>query len=259
MKIGIMITDSCNFQCRHCMVDSSLERHLVDDFTLQRFYEIVKYNKPDTVCILGGEPLLFIDTVEKIVNSLKDICDNFLVYSNGTFLLDADKRERVKTLGVQVRVSKTDYHKDFWTPELEKLIDECDYWKIEALDRDIKIFPRGRALSNNIYKDQQCPCSLVTEQYRGYWHSDRFLVMQDGSVNIWCSCMSLELANIFIDDIITHELLVKREKILRSYLKSVNMLHDDMLFMCNKVCNSFKVTKDGIYRDKELMEVLIDE
>lgn len=50
--------------------------------------------------------------------------------------------------------------------------------------------------------------------------------MQDGSVNIWCPCMSLELANVFKDSIITHDLLVEREKHLRGYLSSVNMIHD---------------------------------
>jgi len=119
---------------------------------------------------------------------------------------------------------------------------------------DIKIFPRGRALSNNVYQDQICPCSLITQEYHGKWHSDRFLVMQDGSVNIWCPCMSLELANVFKDSIITHDLLVEREKHLRGYLSSVNMIHDSMLFMCNEVCDRFKVTKDGIFRDGELMK-----
>lgn len=254
MKIGLMLTDSCNFQCRHCMVDSTPELRIVDESVINRFYEIVRYNKPDTVCILGGEPLLFLDKVEEIISNLRDVCSDFLIYSNGTFLLDEYKRERVKALGVQVRISKTDYHKDFWTEEIESLINESPYWKIEALGRDVKIFPRGRALSNNIYKDQNCPCSLMTQEYHGNWHNDRFLVMQDGSVNIWCSCMSLELANVFQDEVITHDLLVEREKYLRGYLSSVNMLHDSMLFMCNEVCNRFKVTKEGIFRDEELME-----
>lgn len=254
MKIGVMITDSCNFQCRHCMVDSSIKQNLIDDSVLQRFYEIVMDNQPDTVCILGGEPLLFINTVEEIVNSLKDVCDNFLVYSNGTFFLDADKRERVKDLGVQVRISKDRFHKDFWTPELESLVDSSEYWKVEIHDNNKKVFPRGRALTNNVFTNQDCICSLVTENYEGYWHSDRFLIMQDGSVNIWCPCMSLELANVFIDSSITYDLLKKREIRLRNYLKSVNMFQDGMLFMCNEVCNRFKVTKDGIFRDNELMQ-----
>lgn len=75
MKIGVMITDSCNFQCRHCMVDSSLKQNLIDDSVLQRFYEIVMDNQPDTVCILGGEPLIFINTVEEIVAD--DVLEKF--------------------------------------------------------------------------------------------------------------------------------------------------------------------------------------
>lgn len=254
MKIGIMLTSSCNFQCKHCMVDATLDSNLVSDEVLERFYEIVRYNKPDTVCILGGEPLLFLDKIEEIITKLKGVCYNFLVYSNGSFLLDKNKRERVKELGMQVRISKDRFHKDFWTPELERLIDECNYWKVEILDDKARIFPRGRALSNNVYTDQVCPCSLVNTKYKGYWFSDRFLVMQDGSVNIWCSCMSLELANIFNDTIITHDLLVEREALLREYLISVNMFNDNMLFMCNNVCNSFKVTKEGVFRDNELMQ-----
>lgn len=254
MKIGLMLTDTCNFQCRHCMVDSTPEPHMADDKVIDRFYDIVRYNKPDTACILGGEPLLFLDKVEEMVSSLRGVCNNVLVYSNGSFLLDENKRKRVSDLGVQVRISKTDFHKDFWTEEIEQFINDSPYWKIEALDKSIKIFPRGRALTNNIYKNQSCPCSLVNEEYHGQWHNDRFLIMQDGSVNIWCSCMSLELANVFTDPIITHDLLVEREGKLRDFLKEVDMFYDDMLFMCNEVCKQFKVTKDGIFRDGELME-----
>ena len=65
MKIGLMYTDRCNFQCRHCMVDSKLEHYKVaDEKVINRFLEIIAYNKPDTVCIVGGEPLLFLEEIE---------------------------------------------------------------------------------------------------------------------------------------------------------------------------------------------------
>lgn len=255
MRVGLMYSDRCNFQCRHCMVDSKIENYIVaSDSVVQRFLEIVDKNRPEQVCILGGEPLLFLDEMEVLVQRIKQYCDNVLIYSNGSFLLDDCNRHRVKSLGVQVRISKTDFHKDFWKPDLEHIINESNYWKIEALDKSISIFPRGRALINNIYKNQTCPCSLMTEDYANKYHSNRILVMPDGSVNIWCPCMALELANVFEDDIITHDLLIDRECQLRDYLKEVNMLHDNMLFMCNEVCNRFKVTKKGIYRDDELMK-----
>lgn len=253
LKIGLMLTDSCNYQCKHCMVDSTLERRVADEKVILRFYEVVHYNKPDVVCILGGEPLLFPEKVSEIVAKTKGYCKSFLIYSNGSFLKNQQTRELVEHLGVQVRISKTNYHKDFWTPEMEQIINDSPYWKIEGLDKDISIFPRGRALTNGVYQNRSCPCSLVNKEYEGTWHSNRFLVMMDGSVNIWCPCMSLELANVFEDDIITHDLLVKREVLLRKYLESVNMLHDNMLFMCNEVCNRFKITRRGIYRDDELM------
>lgn len=257
MKLGIMYTDRCNFQCRHCMVDSKMENYTVaDKKVIDRFLEVVSYNKPEQVCIVGGEPLLFIEQMEVLVKQIREYCQDVLIYSNGSFLLDKDIRERVAALSVQIRISKTQYHKDFWTEDLEELINNSPYWKIESLDKEIKVFPRGRALSNSIYKNQNCPCSLITEKYEGNYHNNRILVMPDGSVNIWCPCMSLELANVFKDDIITYDLLKERERQLRNYLKQVNMFHDSMEFMCNNVCDSFKVTKDGIYRDNELMEEL---
>ena len=91
---------------------------------IKRFYEIVRYNKPDTVCIVGGEPLLYLDFVEEIVKTLKPVCGSFLVYSNGSFLLDENKRNRVRDLGIQVRISKTKFHKDFWNEDIEKLIND---------------------------------------------------------------------------------------------------------------------------------------
>lgn len=255
MKIGLMYTDRCNFQCRHCMVDSKLEHYKVaDEKVINRFLEIIAYNKPDTVCIVGGEPLLFLEEIENLVKQIKEYCQEVLIYSNGSFLLDKDIRERVKEFEVQVRISKTVFHKDFWTDELEQLINDSPYWKIEGLEKEISIFPRGRAFQNEIYINETCPCSLVTEDYEHFYHSNRVLIMMDGSVNIWCPCMSLELANVFQDDIITHDLLKEREIKLRDFLKQVNMFHDSMEFMCNKVCDSFKVTKEGIYRDDECME-----
>ena len=100
MKIGLMLTSSCNFQCRHCMVDSIRQESIADRSVIERFYEIVRWNQPDMVCIVGGEPFLYLDVIEEIVGNLREICHHFLIYSNGTFLLDEKKRERIKNLGV---------------------------------------------------------------------------------------------------------------------------------------------------------------
>ena len=253
MTIGLSLTHSCNFQCKHCLVESTLERKIADDEVISKFYEIVKYNNPDTVCIVGGEPLLFLDKVIEIVNNIKPICNNIIIFSNGTFLLDKEKREIIKNLKVQVRISKTDFHKFFWNDEIENLINESPYWKIEALNKNIPIFPRGRALKNKVYNNFYCPCSLVTNEYNKFYHKNRILIMQDGSVNIWCPCLSIELANIFIDQHITHKLLVEREKKFREYLIENNLLKSDVLSMCNDICNNFKVTKYGIYYKNKLV------
>lgn len=254
MTIGLSLTQSCNFQCKHCLVNSTLKLEKADDKVIERFYEIVKYNKPEKICLVGGEPLLFIDTVEKIVNDLKPICNNFLIFSNGTFLLDENKRERVKNLGVEVRISKTDFHKVSWDDKIQKLIDESPYLKIEGIGKDINIFPRGRALTNKIYKLEPSTCSLITNEYNKYYHNNRILIMQDGTVNIWCPCLALELANVFEDEIITHDLLVEREQKLRKYLIENKLLINDMLFMCNEICDTYKVTKDGIYKKDILVK-----
>ena len=254
MKIGLSLTNSCNFQCRHCLVNSTLKLNITSDDVINRFYEIVEYNKPDTICIVGGEPLLFIDKVEEIVNKVRKYCKEIIVFSNWTFLLDKNKRERVEKLGIQVRISKTEYHKQFWNDEIQSLIDNSPYWKIEGLGRDIAVFPRGRALKNNIYKNYKCHCSLVRNEYDNFYYTQRFLIMQDGSVNIWCPCLPLELAHVFIDKIITYDLLINRECKLREYLKEVNMFKEDMLFMCNKVCNTYRVTKYGIYKENKIIK-----
>lgn len=255
MQLGLMLTDHCNFQCTHCMVDSKLTDYtLASKDIIDKFIEMISYNKPDKVCIVGGEPLLFLDEVEFIITRVRKYCNDILIYSNGTFLLDEQKRNRVKSLGIQIRISKTDFHKDFWSDNLEQLINESPYWRIEALGEEIYVHPRGRALTNGIYKNTYCQCSLVTNEYNAFRHSNRMLVMPDGTVNIWCPCMSLELANVFTDSTITHDLLVQREQALRGYLLSHNLLHKDMLFMCNEICNKFRVTKDGIYRGSSLVE-----
>lgn len=54
MVLGIMISKQCNFHCGHCMVNSSHKYSWMEDGVLNKFYELVEYNRPDDVYILGG-------------------------------------------------------------------------------------------------------------------------------------------------------------------------------------------------------------
>lgn len=71
MVLGIMISKQCNFHCGHCMVNSSHKYSWMEDGVLNKFYELVEYNRPDDVYILGGEPFLHIEKIEEMVSIIK--------------------------------------------------------------------------------------------------------------------------------------------------------------------------------------------
>ena len=81
MVLGIMISKQCNFHCGHCMVNSSHKYSWMEDGVLNKFYELVEYNRPDDVYILGGAPLLHIEIIEeneKMENIYQDVVESGL-------------------------------------------------------------------------------------------------------------------------------------------------------------------------------------
>lgn len=252
MVLAIMISKQCNFHCRHCMVNSSHEYSWLKDGVLDKFYEMLDRWKPDDVYILGGEPFLHIEKLEQMADRIKKVCNRITVFTNGYFLMNDALAERVKALGVIVRISDDRYHREFWNKKFEEKLKVSGYWVVSK-PADEEMIPVGRAFDE--FKDLKynMGCSLITGKYNKdfYPNAERCMVMMDGSVNLYCATIEASLANVFEDEEISYNLLVYREKVLHNYLmREVIRCEEDTYMgkLCN-LCPRYKVTREGIFLD----------
>lgn len=250
MVLGIMVSQQCNFHCGHCMVNSSYEYSWVKDGVLYKFYELIERNSPDDVYILGGEPFLHIDKIEEMVNTIKKYCARITIFTNGSFLLNENISKRVKALGIIVRVSDDRYHRKFWTEKLKEKIEQSGYWIVSKDDCE-EMIPVGRAYDEFKHLKYNMGCSLITGRYdRAFYpNAERYMVMMDGSVNLYCATIEASLANVFEDENINYELLVEREKVFHNYLFSevIHCQEDTYMGkMCN-LCPKYKITDKEIF------------
>ncbi len=257
MVLALMITKQCNFHCGHCMVDSTHEFSCVSGEIIEKWFEMLKIGHPDAVYLLGGEPTLHMDLVEKIVERTKKHCENITVFTNGSFLLNEKKRKRAEEMNVTIRISSDRYHRMQWGEKLKLAIEESDYLIITKED-DEDMIPVGRAYEEYKHLQYSLDCSLLTGCYdKRYKNGHRYMVMMDGSVNLYCATIEGSLANVLEDERITYELLVEREKILHNYLfREVIRCEEDtyMAVMCNR-CSKYKVTDRYIlYENKVIAE-----
>lgn len=255
MILALMLTRQCNFHCRHCMVDSSYEYSRMSDRVIEKYMLMLALGKPDSVYILGGEALLHIDKVEEIVERTRPFCQNIVIFSNGTFLLDDELSKRVKDMGISVRISDDCFHRESWSPKLEKLITESEYWVAKKPENEDTI-PVGRAYEAFKHLQYNLGCSLLTGIYdERYKNRYRYMIMMNGDVNLYCATIEGALANVFEDEDITYDLLVEREKILHNYLmKNVIKCIEDtyMSKLCNE-CSKYKVTANEIIYKGEIV------
>lgn len=251
MKIGIMITKQCNYTCKHCMVNSQKEVSVIQDSVMDRILDFLMKNRIYEVDLLGGEPSLYIELLEKYVPSIYKYCNNIEMYSNGSFLLCPDITNRIERLEIKCRISDDRYHRKFWGKDLEKKILESQYDVIKTHD-DQQMFPIGRALYNNeCDTDYLCNCALVNGNNLSLNYirnkRNRIFIDIDGSTNLWCQAMMGKLGNI-LDEEISFKLLLEREKKLRNYLIRSGDIYEGvkMKDACNQ-CSQYSVNINGIF------------
>ena len=260
MVLSLMVTKQCNFHCGHCMIDSSHEFSCVSEEVVEKWFNMLYIGKPDAVYLVGGEPLLHIDLIEKIVERTKPVCDNIVIFTNGTFLLDSSLKKRVEDLKVTIRISSDKYHRMQWSEELKTAINASSHLIIDKPD-DKTMIPVGRAYEEFKHIKKALECSLLTGIYdETYKDGHRYMVLMDGRVNLYCATIEAELANVFEDEIITYDMLVEREKILHNYLYA-QVIHCEedkyMAKMCN-LCPHFKVTDSHILLKGEIIAYAAD-
>lgn len=249
MILSLMLTYQCNFRCRHCMVNSTSEDKTASEEVVEAFIQMCHRWTPETIYILGGEVLLKIDTVEYIVNRVRDCTKEIVVFTNGSFLLNESKKKRVEEMNVTIRISDDRFHREFWSEKLTSLIEKSEYW-VACKDYNEDMIPVGRAYEEFKHLQYNMGCSLLTGFYdERYPNHHRCMVMTNGDVNLYCATIEGTLANVFEDEDITYELLVEREKILHNYLvrNVIRNIEDTyMAKLCNE-CSGYKVTDKYIF------------
>lgn len=255
MILALMLTKQCNFHCGHCMVDSTYEYSCVSGEIIEKWFEILERECPDAVYLLGGEPTLHMDLIQRLVERIKLCCKNITIFTNGSFLLNEKRKKQIEAIEVTIRISNDRYHRMQWSERLRQEIEESGYLVITKED-DATMIPVGRAYEEYKHLQHSLDCSLLTGCYdERYKNGHRYMVMLDGSVNLYCATIEGSLANVFEDECITYDLLVEREKMLHNYLfQEVIHCKEDtyMAVMCNR-CSKYKVTDSHILYENQIV------
>jgi organic radical activating enzyme len=110
----------------------------MDNETLGKIGEFIRKNNVNDVSIYGGEPFLDMEHFEKCFDELYDKHYNFLISSNGSFLVNPEKLRAVwricrkmaynqSDLGAKIRISMTDFHDRCRTEEMKNAIKKLEW------------------------------------------------------------------------------------------------------------------------------------
>jgi uncharacterized protein len=108
---AIKLTDRCNLACSYCSANAASSRHGMDmdwDTAKKALDLIIDYpSKSAFIILIGGEPLLTLSLIEKMVHyAAKQVDKNirFGLQTNGT-LLSKSTLTKLEKLGIQVGLS----------------------------------------------------------------------------------------------------------------------------------------------------------
>lgn len=83
-NLGMIITEKCNLKCAHCMRGTSSNKSISQEVIAKTLDQIIY---TDNLAICGGEPLLALQELEKIITYVVDnhiLIGNFTTVINGT-------------------------------------------------------------------------------------------------------------------------------------------------------------------------------
>ena len=87
-NLGLIITENCNLRCQHCM-RGCYDNHSMSDEVINA--TLNQISSVGMLSICGGEPLLALDTIDKIFKKIvanKIIVDGINITTNGTIYSD---------------------------------------------------------------------------------------------------------------------------------------------------------------------------
>lgn len=251
MNTGLILSDNGYDFFAHCSRNQCGNK-IADDETIQSFLNSVKCNVSKAGFDRDKQTIIFCKISDSTLKQLEYIMSELKkIYGKSDLKLDVaiyitesvittELVQRLKVFSAHIRMNRENNTAENWGTILQALYESGVSFSLRE-----KCSNRG---------NKKCACSLVTKRYSFAY--DTYTFCPDGSVRLCdeLGFISTELANVHTDKDITYELLVKREQLLRDYLVEENLLSDNLGGMHENVCSRFKVTRDGIYRDEELVK-----
>lgn len=102
----LVVTDTCNLQCKHCCQNAKPMTEEVDlgyECITNRFDKILKLN-PDIICITGGEPMVREDFLKLAAYFRKSYKKQLILMTNGT-LISSENVESIVQLFDSIDIS----------------------------------------------------------------------------------------------------------------------------------------------------------
>lgn len=164
-NLGLIITDRCNLECKHCLRGGSFCKDMSDEVITSTLGQV---DLIDTLCICGGEITLALPTLKGILTYVVDnriplecvsATINGTIYSDELLRLFGYIDEYISTLNgkrenVIFGISKDVFHddeilrlgmKEQFEENLKKYIQSPYFYGFRGIDR--KLFREGRAVN----------------------------------------------------------------------------------------------------------------
>lgn len=269
MRYLLVLEDSTEI-CSKKKIKRKPTKELVD-----RFCDFCNKSKAFTIGVFCEEPEIYYNFIETIVMQCKKLFDPHRKAFSWFFTKDIMTEELVRKLeDLQERMLKS--REDF--SELEILDGYLWCWFLRESETMGEYFVQrlrksklkfGLMPYSDTTKDK---CSFMFEAphlsnaYR--FTSDAPLlvyedltcvVYPDGSIRFADDFQEyysryIEIGNIWTDDCLSDAVIKQRLEEFGAFLKENNLLYHNREFFCENVCSRFRVTKQGIYCDDQLMK-----
>ena len=149
IKIGLILTNGCNLQCKYCYVDQGIDPLFMSEaHAIRIIQENIQPNMTDlSIYFFGGEPTLNMPTLKTVVEYVKGLKFpvHFIINTNGTapnnvldYLIDNNFVIGLSSDGIP---AVTDYHRsskqdvlvsEFVERSIQKLVDAKAIFQVRA-------------------------------------------------------------------------------------------------------------------------------
>lgn len=266
----LLLLEDCVEICDKKKFEIKPTKELID-----RFCDFCNKSKAFAVGVFCNEPEKYYNFIETIVMQCKMLFDPHCKNFRWFFTEDIMTEELVKKLE-DLQQKMLESREDLRGTRLLDGYIFCHFLR-KNIEEGKDFLPRlmtsklkfGLGIRNDTKKDM---CSFVSETSRlsnAYrptsdvpllvYEDETCVVYPDGSIRCTASYQEyynyyIEIGNIWTDDYLNDAIIKKRLEEFGAFLKENDLLFHNREFFCESVCSKFRVTKQGIYRNDQLMK-----